>query len=82
MKNQADAMVRRGVQSGVTEDQIQSQQEDIFANAKQQAVSSLRANFILQEIARAEKELDALTKTNIDAIDDALKRKEAELLEV
>ena len=34
------------------------------------------------ELARAEKELDALTKTNVDAIDDALKRKEAELLEV
>jgi trigger factor len=54
-QNQADAMVRRGVQSGVTEDQIQSQQDDIFANAKQQAVSNLRANFILQEVARAEK---------------------------
>ena len=34
------------------------------------------------EIARAEKELDALTKTHVDAIDDALKRKEVELLEV
>lgn len=34
------------------------------------------------EIARAEKELDAATKTHVDAIDDALKRKEAELLEV
>lgn len=34
------------------------------------------------EIQRAEKELDALTKTHVDAIDEALKRKEAELLEV
>ena len=34
------------------------------------------------EISRAEKELDALTKTYVDAIDEALKRKEAELLEV
>jgi ribosome recycling factor len=34
------------------------------------------------ELSRAEKELDALTKTHVDAIDDALKRKEAELLEV
>lgn len=34
------------------------------------------------EIARAEKELDALTKSNVEAIDEALKRKEAELLEV
>ena len=34
------------------------------------------------EIVRAEKELDALTRAHVDAIDDALKRKEAELLEV
>ncbi|GAA2754226.1 ribosome recycling factor [Amnibacterium kyonggiense] len=34
------------------------------------------------EIARAEKELDALTKRHVDQIDEALKRKEAELLEV
>ena len=34
------------------------------------------------EIARAEKELDALTKAHVDAIDEALKRKEAELLEI
>lgn len=34
------------------------------------------------EIARAEKELDALTRTHVDEVDDALKRKEAELLEV
>jgi ribosome recycling factor len=34
------------------------------------------------DIARAEKELDTITKAHVDAIDDALKRKEAELLEV
>jgi ribosome recycling factor len=34
------------------------------------------------DLARAEKELEAITKTHVDAIDDALKRKEAELLEV
>lgn len=34
------------------------------------------------EIARAEKELDAATKSHVDHVDDALKRKEAELLEV
>ncbi|GAA1847826.1 ribosome recycling factor [Microbacterium koreense] len=34
------------------------------------------------EIARGEKELDALTRVHVDAIDEALKRKEAELLEV
>ena len=34
------------------------------------------------EAARAEKELEHITKSNVDSIDDALKRKEAELLEV
>ncbi|WP_241533935.1 ribosome recycling factor [Clavibacter michiganensis] len=34
------------------------------------------------EVARAEKELEALTKTHTDQVDDALKRKETELLEV
>lgn len=34
------------------------------------------------DIARGEKELDALTRAHVDAIDEALKRKEAELLEV
>jgi len=34
------------------------------------------------EVARAEKELEALTKQHIDHIDEALKKKEAELLEV
>ena len=34
------------------------------------------------EVARGEKELEQVTKTHVDQIDDALKRKEAELLEV
>jgi len=34
------------------------------------------------DLARAEKELESITKNHVDAIDDALKRKEAELLEV
>jgi ribosome recycling factor len=34
------------------------------------------------EVSRAEKELEQITKSNVDAIDEALKRKEAELLEV
>jgi ribosome recycling factor len=34
------------------------------------------------DLARAEKELEAITKSHVDGIDDALKRKEAELLEV
>lgn len=34
------------------------------------------------ELARAEKELEAVTKAHVDGVDDALKRKESELLEV
>ena len=34
------------------------------------------------EVARGEKELEAVTKAHIDAIDDALKKKDTELLEV
>lgn len=34
------------------------------------------------EVARAEKELEGITKSHVDAIDDALKRKEVELLEI
>lgn len=34
------------------------------------------------EVARGEKELESVTKSFVDAIDDALKRKESELLEV
>ena len=34
------------------------------------------------DVARGEKELEHITKAHVDAIDDALKRKEAELLEI
>jgi trigger factor len=54
-QSQADAMVKRGVQSGMTPDEIKSQQAEIFASAGQQALTNLRSNFILQEIARVEK---------------------------
>ena len=54
-QSQADAMVKRGVQSGMTPDEIESQQAEIFASAGQQALTNLRSNFILQEIARVEK---------------------------
>ena len=53
-QSQADAMVQRGVQAGMSEDEIQARQDEIFTSAGQQAVGNLRTNFILQEIARAE----------------------------
>lgn len=45
-------------------------------------LDALKSDVGEDELARAEKELDALTKTHTDAVDDALKKKEAELLEV
>jgi trigger factor len=53
-QSQADAMVSRGVQSGMSEEEIQSQQTEIFAAAEQQAAMNIKTNFILQEIARVE----------------------------
>jgi len=45
-------------------------------------LDALKSEVGEDEIARGEKELDAATKSTIDAIDDALKKKEAELLAV
>ncbi len=45
-------------------------------------LDALKSEIGEDELVRAEKELDALTKAHVDAIDEALKRKEAELLEV
>lgn len=45
-------------------------------------LDSLKAEVGEDDVARAEKELEALTKQFIDQIDEALKRKESELLEV
>lgn len=45
-------------------------------------LDDLKSEFGEDELSRAEKELDALTRAHVDAIDEALKRKEAELLEV
>lgn len=45
-------------------------------------MDALKSEIGEDEIVRGEKELDALTRQHVDQIDDALKRKEAELLEV
>lgn len=45
-------------------------------------LESLKSEVGDDEVARGEKELESHTKANVDAIDEALKRKEAELLEV
>jgi ribosome recycling factor len=45
-------------------------------------LDALKSDIGEDELVRAEKDLDALTRAHVDAIDEALKRKEAELLEV
>lgn len=45
-------------------------------------LDALKSEVGEDELARAEKELEAITRTHVDAVDEALKRKEAELLEV
>ncbi|MFE1644935.1 ribosome recycling factor [Microbacterium sp. P01] len=45
-------------------------------------LDALKSDVGEDELGRAEKELDALTRVHVDAIDEALKRKETELLEV
>ncbi len=45
-------------------------------------LESLKGEVGDDEVVRGEKELEQVTKTHVDAIDEALKRKEAELLEV
>nr|WP_217507938.1 ribosome recycling factor [Curtobacterium albidum] len=45
-------------------------------------LDALKGEISDDEIARADKDLETLTKKHVDQIDDALKKKEAELLEV
>jgi ribosome recycling factor len=45
-------------------------------------LDALKSDLGEDDIARGEKELDVVTRAHVDAIDEALKRKETELLEV
>ena len=54
-QGQADEMVERGIQQGMSEDQIEAQQGELFAAAGQRAKLNLKTDFILQEIAQAEE---------------------------
>ncbi len=53
-QSQADAMVQKGVQAGMSQNEIEEQQTEIFASAGNLAVTNLRTNFMLQQIARLE----------------------------
>ncbi len=53
-------------------------------NIRRKGISDIEAlkDTSEDEVSRAEKEIESLTKAHIDSIDEALKKKEAELLEV
>ena len=53
-QSQADTLVQRGAQSGMSQEELAAQREEIFATAGMQARTNLKTNFVLQEIARAE----------------------------
>jgi trigger factor len=54
-QNQANQLVEEGSRKGASDEDMLSQQEQIFTVATQRALTNLRTNFILQEIASAEK---------------------------
>lgn len=54
-QNQADSLVEEGSKQGASEEEMMERQEEIFSVATQRAVTNLRTNFLLQEIATAEK---------------------------
>lgn len=54
-QSSADDMVARGAQAGMSDEEIAAEQAAIIATAEQQARNNLKTNFILQEIAHAEK---------------------------
>ncbi|WP_066519704.1 ribosome recycling factor [Curtobacterium ammoniigenes] len=67
---------------------VRSKGEDhkvVIRNIRRRAkddLDALKGEVGDDEIARADKELEAITKRHVDQIDEALKKKEAELLEV
>lgn len=67
---------------------VRSKGEDhkvVIRNIRRRAkddLDALKGEVGDDEISRADKELEAITKRHVDQIDEALKKKEAELLEV
>ncbi|MCU0795903.1 MAG: trigger factor [Akkermansiaceae bacterium] len=53
-QSQADQLVERAIRSGMSEEELSAQKDELFASAGLQARTNLKTNFILQEIARAE----------------------------
>ncbi|MGB0144494.1 MAG: hypothetical protein ACPGAP_06945, partial [Akkermansiaceae bacterium] len=53
-QGQADAMVREGMERGMSEEQVTENQEGLFAEAQERAKNSLKTNFLLSAVAEAE----------------------------
>ncbi len=54
-QSEADSLVDQAMQSGMTEDQIQQNQQEIIETAGQRAFTNVRTNFILRKIAETEE---------------------------
>jgi trigger factor len=54
-QNQANVLVEEAGKKGASDEEMLKQQEEIFKVAGQRAITNLRTNFLLQEIAAAEK---------------------------
>ena len=54
-QGQADAMVREGVEAGMSEEEVAKRQEGLFEEAQVRAKNSLKTNFLLTEIAEKEE---------------------------
>jgi trigger factor len=54
-QSQANSLVEEGSKQGASDEEMMQRQEEIFSVATQRAVTNLRTNFLLQEIASAEK---------------------------
>jgi len=54
-QSQADAMVREGMERGMSEEEVTSNQEGLFQEAQVRAKNSLKTNFLLTAIAEKEE---------------------------
>lgn len=54
-QSQADAMVREGMEQGMTREQVMENQAELFEQAKVRARQSLKTNFLLSAIAEKEE---------------------------
>jgi len=54
-QSQADAMVKEGMEAGMSEEQVKERQGGLFEEAEVRAKNSLKTNFLLTEIAETEE---------------------------